>query len=528
MIIPPTTSVFRGMRHMSEEYRKTIRTTCPVCARELTGTEHEEDGKIFLVKRCPEHGEVSDLVSSDARLYRDKMGGRERNYHSDCSLAVCSQGICKNHLNREAEWGFIEVTTRCNMKCPVCYADSEARGRDVPIEDIKRIIDHIAGKGNIRQFILIGGEPTVRDDLFEILDYIREKGLIRRAYLATNGLNLVDFDYCRRLRETGLKRLELAFDSTDPDICRQIRGSLAAYNALPTALDNLRKLQRIRVQLTITVVKGRNDRTLRESLEFALKNSDIVKQVIISPQQFCGRLVETQDLHEKRLTLECIEKMLREQFGFRLCSISMEAGLSLVEPLRRMGIMNIDKDYPTSIHPRCASFGMVGRTWKGDFFSLAELAFKKRINPYDVRDWANGLSERIACGRARAGRMFGRGLPAKLAWFLAVGLSYLPRYILKILRCTRPKLWLSLAASPFRKVFRRTSWRAAVFGPEFVWLMIIFLGDEFNFSWERLPYCMDFQYMIHPRTGEVTKVPTCLYISHRQRVTRSQETGSPA
>ena len=507
---------------MDKEYRKTIRTTCPVCARDLTGTEYEDGGKIFLKKMCPDHGEVTDLVSSDARLYLDKMGNRRRKHHENCLLQVCSQGVCGHHLTRKAEWGFLEVTSRCNMNCPVCYADSGAGGEDVPLEDIKKIIDHIAGENVARQILLIGGEPTVREDLFEILDYIREKGLIRKFYLATNGLKLADFDYCRRLRATGLKRIEIAFDSTDPEICRKIRGSLAAYNALPKALENLRRLGRCRVQLTITVIKGLNDRTLKESLEFALDNSDIVKQTVISPQQFCGRLIQTENLVEKRLTLECIESILREAFGDRLYTISMEAGLSLVEPLRRMGVMKIDKNFPICIHPQCASFGFIGRTWSGKFYSLLDMALNKSCNPYDLRNWANYLSNKIKIARAKLENSSGRGPIMKLAWTLAVYLNYLPRYLCKMLASGRPGFWLNLAMSPLRKLMRRTTWRGAVFGPQFLHLYVIFLGDEFNFSWERLPYCMDFQYMIHPVTGRVTKVPSCLFISHRKRVLSSQ------
>ncbi|MDP8248853.1 MAG: radical SAM protein [Candidatus Tritonobacter lacicola] len=507
---------------MAERYRKEIRTSCPVCARDLNGTEYEEGGRIYLTKTCPEHGKVNDLVSSDARVYLDKMGSRLRTYHDNCTLHVCSQGVCPHHLTREAEWAFIEVTMRCNMKCPVCYADSDSRGEDVPIDDIKKIIDHIADENVVREMLLAGGEATVREDLFEILDYIKEKGLMKKTYLVSNGIKLADPEYCRRLRETGLKRIELAFDSTDPEICRKIRGSLAAYDALPKALENLRKLGRVKVQLTITVVKGLNDRTLKESLEFALENSDIVKHVVISPQQFCGRLVQRENLAEKRLTLECVEKLLREGLGDRLYTISVEAGLSLVEPLRRMGIMNIDKEFPICLHPKCASFGFIGRTWSGKLYSLFDSALKPGINPYDIRNWANKLSDRIKAQRSRTGKRFGTGAIAKLARGTRVYLCYLPQYLCKLLVCTRPRFWLRLAVGPFRKLFRRVRWRDAMYGPQFLHLYIIFLGDEFNFSWERLPYCYGFQYMIHPQTGKVTKVPACLFISHRKKVINIQ------
>lgn len=99
----------------------------------------------------------------------------------------------------------LEVTKRCNLHCPVCFAsagESQEKG-DPSICEIEKQFDFLMEHGGPFNIQLSGGEPTMRDDLPEIIRMGREKGFTF-FQLNTNGIRLAEEEeYARKLKKAG-------------------------------------------------------------------------------------------------------------------------------------------------------------------------------------------------------------------------------------------------------------------------------------------------------------------------------------
>ena len=132
-------------------------TVCPSCLRRLPGRVLEEEGTILLERTCPEHGDIRVLVEPQAALYR-----RQMDLHFDRPL---SYGQMENfHLY---------LTDRCNLSCPICFTRREDRAEDLSYAEIDRFLRSRRG---LKKVALIGGEPTVWEDLLPLIGVIRDRG----------------------------------------------------------------------------------------------------------------------------------------------------------------------------------------------------------------------------------------------------------------------------------------------------------------------------------------------------------------
>lgn len=109
----------------------------------------------------------------------------------------------------------------CNQKCVHCYAAGQTLSDEAELstQDWKKILDNCRSAG-IPQVTFTGGEPTLREDLFELIRYAR--WFISR--LNTNGIRLTK-EYCRRLREAELDSVQITFYSADPQIHNRLVGA---------------------------------------------------------------------------------------------------------------------------------------------------------------------------------------------------------------------------------------------------------------------------------------------------------------
>ncbi|MBQ3300892.1 MAG: radical SAM protein, partial [Eggerthellaceae bacterium] len=109
----------------------------------------------------------------------------------------------------------------CNQKCVHCYAagQEQAEEAELSTDDWKRIIDNCRTAG-VTQLTFTGGEPTMRDDLFELIEYAR--WFVTR--LNTNGIRLTR-DYCKRLRAASIDSVQITFYSSDEAIHDELVGA---------------------------------------------------------------------------------------------------------------------------------------------------------------------------------------------------------------------------------------------------------------------------------------------------------------
>lgn len=290
--------------------RKT-RSVCPVCLKNIAAQLIQKpDGKIFLHKICPEHGEFSVLVWNGVMdfqhwiQYTDPLAG---DMGSQCP-GNC--GICSEH-----EIGsccvLLEVTKRCNLHCKFCFADGGV-GVDSDLEEMKEAIRDIVRQCGQPLLQLSGGEPTLRDDLPELVRFAKEAGC-SYVQVNTNGIRIAeDPDYAKQLADAGLDIVFLQFDGMREDIYKVLRGK----PLLQTKIQAIRVCSELGLGVTLvpTVVRGVNDDNLGELIAFAREMVPAVRGIHFQPVSYFGRYTDAAKADE-RYTLDQLMADISDQAG---------------------------------------------------------------------------------------------------------------------------------------------------------------------------------------------------------------------
>ncbi len=140
----------------------------------------------------------------------------------------------------EPKWIAWEITRRCNLNCVHCRSSSgtDAKGHpDFSTEEAYRIIDDIAGYA-MPVVVLSGGEPLLRQDVFDIARYGAEKGL--RMCLATNG-TLVTGEICEKIKDAGIRMVSLSLDGASDTVHDDFRKQEGAFAGTINAAGLFRK-----------------------------------------------------------------------------------------------------------------------------------------------------------------------------------------------------------------------------------------------------------------------------------------------
>lgn len=289
---------------------------CPVCLQRLPARRVVTGEKVEMVKECPEHGEFRALLWQGppdlAGWNRPKLPSRppvcfgesERGCPFDC-------GLCPEHGQHSCS-ALIEVTSRCNLRCPVCFADSATEEESDPSLDslghLLRLAREACGENIVLQ--LSGGEPTVRDDLPDIIRLARECGF-SSIQLNSNGLRLAaEGQYAQALREAGLTWVYLQFDGTRDEIYRRLRGRELLAEKL-RAVENCAAAG-LGIVLVPTLVPGINDDDIGNLLRLGLAHAPHVRGVHFQPISYFGRFPQAPG-DEHRLTLPHLLRAIEEQ-----------------------------------------------------------------------------------------------------------------------------------------------------------------------------------------------------------------------
>jgi uncharacterized radical SAM superfamily Fe-S cluster-containing enzyme len=299
---------------------KMTRSICPECFKVIDATIFEENGKVYIKKNCIEHGHFQDLYWSDVNEYKRVKkyaieGDGIQNSHTkiknghpfDC-------GLCPNHKT-QTNLAIIDVTNRCNLRCPICFANATAAGYvyEPTKKQIEEMIKNLRAMKPVPAVALqySGGEPTVREDLPELIKMAVDAGF-DHVEVNSNGVKFAEsIDYCRKIIEAGGRTIYLQFDGVTPEPYQIIRNS----NLLPTkykAIENLRKAGVDSIVLVPTVVKGVNDDQLGDIIKFAANNFDVVRCVNFQPVSITGR-IDNEKRKEMRITIPDCIKLIEEQ-----------------------------------------------------------------------------------------------------------------------------------------------------------------------------------------------------------------------
>ena len=209
-----------------------------------------------------------------------------------------SCGICADHRSGTC-CALLEVTKRCNLSCRYCFANGGTEQDDPTARELKRSIVSIAEEGGRPLLQLSGGEPTLRDDLPELVAYAKACGC-QWVQLNTNGIRLAnDEEYVRELDAAGLSFVFLQFDGVTDDVYETLRGE-ALLETKKRAIDICGRYG-LGVTLVPTVVRGVNDDQLGDIIRFGISRSPVVRGVHFQPVTFTGRFP---DENKERYTLD--------------------------------------------------------------------------------------------------------------------------------------------------------------------------------------------------------------------------------
>ena len=256
------------------------RGICPKCDKVTPAHHIEREGKVYFVKECPDCGVTETLLSSDAERYRQK---REMLSYQCEAEETCSLKCYNCNIHRTPTLVFIDVTNRCNMNCPICLANIPAMGFrfDPPLEYFDKIFHRLSELEPKPKLELFGGEPTVRNDLIEIIMLAKEKyGLSARV--VTNGLRLADEEYCQNLLATGTE-LMFSFDGHDPEIYKLTRKHPEAVKQKLQALANIAKHRKSKITIMTCVGEGINDHAMAEMIDFCHEGRDYIAALDLIP-----------------------------------------------------------------------------------------------------------------------------------------------------------------------------------------------------------------------------------------------------
>ncbi|MEM0285734.1 MAG: radical SAM protein, partial [Candidatus Methanomethyliaceae archaeon] len=112
---------------------KTTKSLCPECLRVIDAEIYEDNGKVYIRKTCEIHGNFKDLYWSDYSLFEkankyEYIGDGIKNPRTSIDKGCPYDcGICPSHKSHTV-LAIIDVTNRCNLKCPICFANAAATG----------------------------------------------------------------------------------------------------------------------------------------------------------------------------------------------------------------------------------------------------------------------------------------------------------------------------------------------------------------------------------------------------------------
>jgi uncharacterized radical SAM superfamily Fe-S cluster-containing enzyme len=295
-------------------------SVCNTCLRRVEGKIVFQDGKVYLDKWCPVHKAQRALISDDVAFYRK---GREtyikppehpRHFntpqHYGCPYDC---GLCPEHMQHSC-LSLIEVTDLCNLRCPVCYADSGPhRPNHRSMDVIRRMLDAVVSNEGEPDVVQIsGGEPTLHPEFFSILDEAKARP-IKHLMLNTNGVRIAkEAGFAERLAayQPGFE-VYLQFDSLRASVHETLRG-LDLRTVRQQALARL-EAANVSTTLVVTLMKGHNDDEIGDIIRYALQFR-CVRGVTFQPIQNAGR-TEGYDPALHRLTISEVRRRIVEQSG---------------------------------------------------------------------------------------------------------------------------------------------------------------------------------------------------------------------
>lgn len=302
------------MEVMDERLISTTESLCPECLQKISAQRVARGEQIYLVKRCPVHGDYRTLLWRGSPLWDSWVRPTIPTPPKQCFTQVekgCpfDCGLCADHYKTTCT-ALLEVTQRCNLNCRFCFANAGRELDEPSLEVIEGWYKNVLAASGPVNIQLSGGEPTLRNDLPEIVEMGRALGF-NFIQLNTNGLRLAeDPAFVSRLKEAGLSSVFLQFDGTEDQIYQAIRGR-RLFDVKAKAIDCCAQHE-IGVVLVPTLIPGINAHNIGGIIKFALENHPAVRGVHFQPVSYFGRIPQ-EPTDQDRITLPEVIQAIEEQ-----------------------------------------------------------------------------------------------------------------------------------------------------------------------------------------------------------------------
>jgi len=382
---------------------RTVQTLCPECSAVLIGRYFIENQAVLIEKTCPDHGYFRDFIHRDVRLYLkaaqwsfEEFPGLQNPGSLADTACPADCGYCGKHQSTPC-LANIDLTNRCNLNCPICFANANACGYvyepsyEQIVGMLKALRETQPTPGTAVQFS--GGEPTLHPRFFDIVRQAREMGF-SNIQIATNGLKIADYEFARRAKESGLHTLYLQFDGTHPEIYKTLRGREDIWEKKLQAIENCRQLD-LKICLVPTIIRTVNDEQVEKIFHFAVDNIDVISGISYQPVCFTGR-IDTEQRLRQRYTLGDLAHDLAGASGAMIQRDFYP--LSIIVPLSQLlEVVTGKPKIKSSCHTDCAF---------GSYFLVSP---DKKVYPFpqvlDIEAFFSGMNDLARKLRPRAGNL---------------------------------------------------------------------------------------------------------------------------
>jgi 7,8-dihydro-6-hydroxymethylpterin dimethyltransferase len=285
---------------------------------EIKAQIFEEEGRLYMKKSCPNHGEFLDIMSLDVR-FNERMEtlSPKRDF-------ISAVNKIRNHGSSTIKYGrgsvmTIDLTNRCNMMCNPCFTNANQIGyvHELSLDDCKKILDDSTTIKPHRQLSVqfSGGEPTLSPIFIDAIKYAKSIGYYS-VQAATNGIRFAqDPKFAQEAAEAGLRIAYLQFDGVGNEnhAHRKINN---LFDVKLQAIENLYAAG-VEIVLVVTVVNTINNHQVEPIVQFAIDNADKICFIAFQPVSFTGRDEDIDDetRFRNRYTLTHLSRDVNRALG---------------------------------------------------------------------------------------------------------------------------------------------------------------------------------------------------------------------
>ncbi|MFW9800571.1 MAG: tetraether lipid synthase Tes, partial [Candidatus Thorarchaeota archaeon] len=413
---------FRVEKYPVRDLPYETQSICPDClldddeVRVIDATVYEEEGKVMYKKSCEDHGEFIDVYWGDAEMFKEAQKWWFKSVGLDNprtqTVKGCPEdcGQCPEHKSHTA-LALLDVTNRCNLRCPICFAVA-AEGGDVFEPEPEEVLEMMR---NLRRNMPVpapaiqfaGGEPTVTKHLPQYIRWAKELGF-RHVQIASNAIRVgKSKEYLQELREAGLSTIYMQFDGVTPEPYLEARST----NLLPVkeqAIQNAREVGMESLVLVPTVVRGVNDDQVGKIVEYAVENSDVIRCVNFQPVSITGR-IDYEARKQMRITIPDVIHLIEEQTGGKIPSNVWYPVPAMMPVGRALGLMKGNPQLELSTHFACGMSTFIYINDEGEYEPITNLIDVDKFLVL-LEDISNLFAEQKTGASARAKAKLAAGL----------------------------------------------------------------------------------------------------------------------